>query len=285
MPDTSQRKASDYLHNLSAKMLRPIIGILMRTGVPFDTFSSVARKVYVDIARREFGIRGRKTNTSRVAMLTGMTRAKVKQVMDEMEFGATPEHNSELERARHASRILLGWHIDKRFVDADNKPVPLPVSGPGLSFMSLYEKYSGKVVPATSLLKELIKVGAIEQLENGQVIAKSRLYAPNQSDPAALEHLCQAICDLASTGSFNLYRNEKTRTRFQRLATNQLVPASQEKAFRTFLEIEGQAFLERVDNWLSNAESPKSDDTYVRIGAGVFEILSDPIKSPNERSD
>lgn len=285
MPDTNKRKAPDYLHDLSVKMLRPIVGILMRAGVPFDAFAQVAREVYVDIASREFGIRGRKTNTSRVAMLTGMTRAKVKQVMDEMQSGSRPQNNSELDRARHASRILLGWHIDKRFTDASNKPMPLPVDGPDASFSKLYEAYSGKVVPSTSLLKELIKVGAIEQLEDGRLIARSRLYAPHQSDPAALEHLCQAFCDLVSTGGFNLYRNDSTRARFERVATNQLVPASQEKAFQKFLEVEGQAFLEQVDNWLANAERPDSDDNHIRVGVGLFEINSDPIKTQDENGD
>ncbi len=108
------------LRSVINKLLRPIIGILMRSGVPFGSFSSVARNIYVDIAHKEFGLQGRNTNASRVAMLTGLTRAKVKQELDYAEaVDESDIHN--LDKVRHASRMLLGWHTDARFIDQNER--------------------------------------------------------------------------------------------------------------------------------------------------------------------
>ena len=54
--------------------LRPAIYVLLRCGVPWREFAELAKSVYVEIASERFGKRGRPTNVSRTAMLTGLPR-------------------------------------------------------------------------------------------------------------------------------------------------------------------------------------------------------------------
>ena len=61
-------------------LLRPIVRVLLRGGVPFREFSEVAKFTYVEIATNEFGIRGRPTNVSRTAILTGLNRRDVARI-------------------------------------------------------------------------------------------------------------------------------------------------------------------------------------------------------------
>ncbi|MGD8262400.1 MAG: DUF6502 family protein, partial [Desulfobacterales bacterium] len=55
------------------KLLRPLIRILLRNGVSYGTFSDLAKWIYIDVASKEFGIKGRKQSTSRVAVITGLS--------------------------------------------------------------------------------------------------------------------------------------------------------------------------------------------------------------------
>jgi hypothetical protein len=57
-----------------AVLLRPLVRILLRHGIPCDVLSAVARQVYVRVAAEEFVLPGKKQTTSRVSILTGLTR-------------------------------------------------------------------------------------------------------------------------------------------------------------------------------------------------------------------
>ncbi|MEA3232214.1 MAG: DUF6502 family protein, partial [Thermodesulfobacteriota bacterium] len=62
-----------HLKRLSAaviRLLRPLVRILLRNGVSYRTFSDLAKWVYVDVASKEFGIKGRKQSTSRISVVT-----------------------------------------------------------------------------------------------------------------------------------------------------------------------------------------------------------------------
>ncbi len=280
----SLEKQSSLIYQTQTKLisiiLKPIIGILLRAGVPYQIFSSLARRLYVDIARDDFGIRGRKTNVSRVAMLTGLSRTMVRAALDE-EYQAKDfeEPTKGLDSLRHLSRLLLGWYVDDRFLDENGQPAALEVEGSdgAIGFDTLYNEYSGKLAPSSAMLKELIEVGSVEQLADGRVVARSRQYIPRRADAANLERVCQVINDLAETGGYNLHRRSEDQSRFERISTNQKVPASKEAEFRAFLESEGQQFLENVDDWLSQNEHDDADEPSKRIGVGVYQISSDPI--------
>lgn len=251
-------------------VLRPIIGILLRIGMSFASFSRIARSVYVEVASQEFGSGSRPANNSRVAVLTGLSRARVRE---ELKLLALPASATEADdKVRPASRVLLGWHTDQRFVDDAGHPADLD----GEAFHELYDSYSGKVVPMTAMLKELLNVGAMEMTDAGKLRVLSRSFTPHPADPAALRRVCMAIADLATTGGANLFSDVEERRRFERFATNQLVPVSQVEAFRDFLELEGQAFLERMDDWMADREQHEGTEPTQRIGVGVYQIT--PIK-------
>jgi hypothetical protein len=84
--------------------------------------------------------------------------------------------------------------------------------------------------------------------------------------------------DLGNTVVYNLARDEAVATRFEGRATNAHMRVADTPAFRAFLEVEAQAFLERVDAWLSANEATASGrERYrtTRMGIGVYQIHDD----------
>ena len=255
-------------------LFRPIARILLRAGVNWQELVDVGKAIYVDIASSDFGIRGRPTNISRVAILTGFTRREVRRLRDLLDVGK-PE---DFHRMNCATRVLSGWYQDAEFIDAAGDPVPLVASGSSPSFESLCDRYSGDV-PATTMLKELRHVGAVTQEDDGKLVARSRFYMPVLMDPEQMLRSGGVVADMGNTVAYNLHRSADDPSRFERRATNTRVSAASVSEFRNFVEKEGQEFLERVDAWLTAHEDRRGESSNsVRLGMGAYWIEEDLIE-------
>ena len=249
-------------------LLRPIARIMLRTGVTWQEFSELFRLTYVEIASQEFGIRGRPTNISRVAIMTGFTRREVRRLRNILE----EETVADFTRMNSATRVLSGWFSDKDFTDADGTPLPLAASGDTPSFDALCSRYCGDVAPST-MLKELKRVGAVVEGPDGLLTSRLRYYMPVHMDPEQMLESGSVLEDLGETVAYNLHRSADDPARFERRATNTHMPKAATTEFKRFLDIEGQAFLERVDAWLTEHEDTEAKER-VRLGLGTYWIES-----------
>jgi len=249
-------------------LFRPIVRILLRAGVNWKNLLEVGKATYVEVATSDFGIKGRPTNISRVAILTGFTRREVRRLRDVLEQDTLEAFG----RMNYATRVLSGWYQDADFTDGSGNPRPLSASGPIPSFETLCSRYCSDV-PATTMLKELRHVGAVGEGSDGTYVAKSRFYMPAPTDPEQMLRSGSVVEDIGDTIAHNLHRSETDPSRFERRATNTQMPADAVPAFREFIEQEGQAFLERVDAWLTEHEQIETVDTKsVRLGIGTYWI-------------
>jgi hypothetical protein len=174
----------------------------------------------------------------------------------------------------HASRVLAGWHLDAEFIDELGRPRPLDAKGEGATFAQLVRRYAGDI-PVTALTKELLRSGSIERTATGGYSVLRRFYMPRAMDGQAVERAGAVIADLATTVEHNLSRDADAPPRFEGRAQNRHIDPRQLPAFRAFMEREGQAFLERCDEWLSAHEMPHGESTAataLRLGVGVYAI-------------
>jgi hypothetical protein len=51
----------------SLRWLWPIARWLLKSGVTWKEFAELSRGVFIDVAEKEFGVRGRPTNVSRIS--------------------------------------------------------------------------------------------------------------------------------------------------------------------------------------------------------------------------
>lgn len=251
-------------------LFRPIARIMLRVGMTWRELAEVCKATYVEVASEDYGIRGRPTNVSRVSILTGLTRRDVSQLRKRLTEGEPQAFT----RMNHATRVLSGWYQDPLYTAADGKPKALAPEGGAPSFDSLCKTYCPDV-PAVTMLKELRKVGAVGDASSGELIAQSRVYrpGPGPEDPERLLRAGGVLEDIGYTVAHNLNRDADEPGRFERRATNTRIPESAVPAFREFIEREGQAFLERVDAWLTENEHSAADGSNsVRLGMGAYWI-------------
>jgi hypothetical protein len=265
--------------------LKPAIHILLKGGVTWREFAELAKSVYVEVASTRFGKRGRPTNVSRTAVLTGLTRRDVRR---QREILAEP--SGEEPSSGYVSKgcmILAMWHLDSRFLDAHGKPAVLPTAGEGATFETLMRSCASDV-RATTLLEELRSAGAVRVHPDGQVEALSRTYIPAAMDEELIRLWGTVLADVAATYVHNMTRRKagkgKMAARFERQAVSKRVAVAALPEFQAFLNREGQAFLERVDAWLSAHEvpdsqspdrldgKPESSAEAMRLGVGMYHI-------------
>ena len=255
-------------------MLRPIVRVLLRGGIPFREFSELAKFTYVDIATTEYGRRNRPTNVSRTAILTGLNRRDVARIR-----AAEPSAMLEAVYMSHGSRILAGWHLDADFVDAGGQPVRLPLEGGPPSFQALARRYAPDL-PHIALFKELSAAGAVELCDDGHLQALMRSYIPKTFDPNQIRLWGSILHDVASTLAYNVTRAPTVAARFERRAIHARVRRSAAPEFREFLEREGQRFLERIDGWLAEHAADEADGAdpgqTARLGAGAY-LIEEPV--------
>ncbi len=248
------------------RWLRPVARWLLRSGITWKEFAELSRSVFVVTAHEEFGIRGRPTNVSRVALLTGLARRDVRRALGESRAPLSPLEES----LNHASRVLTGWHLDADFLTPEGRPRVLAPEGEHGSFAQLLRRYAGDI-PTTALVKELVKSGSIERLADGSYRALRRYYMPRAMDGRAVERSGSVLADLATTIEHNLSRQSDEPSRFEGRAQNRSIDPRHLPAFRAFVEREAQAMLERVDDWLNTHEAP-AGEAGLRLGIGVYAI-------------
>lgn len=268
------REFQSVAHEACRILLRPVASMFLKVGLTWKEFSELAKSVFVETATAEYGIRGRPTNISRVSILTGIGRKEVKRQRELLE-SAKP---SPPQKTTDATRVLSGWYQDPDYTDSDGQPLPLPGSGNELSFESLCRKYGGGVAPAT-MLKELLHTETIAEAGDGQLIPKRRYYHPARHDDENLLWAVNLIRDLTATMNNNVFKTDQTIPRFGRKAENTEIPESCRESFRQFLDQWGQAFLEDIDDWLTeHATDVEGDASCIRLGVGVFGIEDEFLK-------
>lgn len=250
-------------------LLKPIAMMLLKCGMTWKEFSTLSKSVYIEVASSEFGIKGRPTNVSRVSILTGVSRKEVKRQRDLL----INDQPVESQKTTDASRVLSAWHQEPTYRDADGEPRLLKENGEIPSFASLFKAHGGDT-SMQGMLKELLNTDAVERTCDGQLRAKSRFYRPAVMDPQNLRWAMELISDLSETMENNVFLGKNGEPRFGRNADNDRMPASAIPQFREFLDERGQAFLEDIDDWLTDhaLDEKAQGEKAVRIGVGLFGI-------------
>jgi len=255
------------------KALRPIARILMKSGIGYREFSEISKSAFVDVATSDFGLRGRPTNISRVAVMTGLTRKEVRRLRDKISAG----NQIDLARVIPPAEIIEKWHSDSEFLDSSGRPKTLDFVGPSPSFAALVKKYGGDIPPG-AMRTELKRVGAVIENDSGQLTVQMKFFRPFDRDEQLQRTLGQALYGLALNIDHNIASDideswvERTAfsTRIRRGDNSRVRRISQDRAIE---------FVESVNDLFSAYETIYSEDDpgieSTTVGVGVYYFEAD----------
>jgi hypothetical protein len=263
-----------------ARMMRPLIRVLLRNGISFQTFADITKNQFVEIARSEFGIEGRKKSTSRIAVITGLTRKEVTRI-SRLSF---PGDQKSAERYNRASRVVSGWRRDGDFLGTKGQPAVLAMSGRARTFQELVKRYSGDI-PYRAVLDELVAQGVVHLVGNKQVKLMERAYLPKADETMKLHILGTDTGYLIDTIGHNL-RPGDSEPRFQRKVLYDNLPDEALPALRRRSSKLGQALLEKLDKIFSGHDRDVNPDVSGSgrntAGVGVY-YFEQPHVERNEK--
>ena len=253
--------------------LRPVARFLVKSGIGYREFAEISKSAFVDVATLDYGLRGRPTNISRVAVMTGMTRKEVKRLRDKIAAG----NQVDMKRVIPPAEIIEKWHSDSEFLDSAGRPKTLDFDGPTPSFTALVKKYGGDIPPG-AMRTELKRVGAVCEDDSGQLSVQMKFFRPFDRDEQLQRALSQALYALALNIDHNITRDiddswvERTAfsTRIRRGDNSRVRRVSQDRAIE---------FVESVNDLFSAYETIYGEDESGResttVGVGVYYFEAD----------
>jgi hypothetical protein len=250
-------------------VLKPIARALLRVGVGYREFSEIAKTAFVETATSDYGLRGRPTNISRVAVMTGLTRKEVRRIRIKTDAS---EHTVVM-RTTPVSQILHRWYTDDEFLTDKGSPMSLDFDGDGLSFTALVKKYGGDV-PAGAMRTELKRIDAIEETSTGKLMPTKRV-AYNID---LYDRLVGGLAGILYPAALNLAHNlevEEGPDRWANLAaTSKYVRNNDRGRIMRISSDRIVEFVETIDDMYGAYETlydqDRSADEKVAVGVGVF---------------
>lgn len=251
----------------AARILRPLVKMLLRYGVGYTAFSELSKQIFYDVAKTEFAIPGKKQTASRISTMTGLSRKECARLE------ALPAQDEKLDTSgiNRAARVISGWVRDRNFQNSDGDPADLAFDSAENSFSSLVKRYSGDIT-ARTIADELTRVGAISLTTSGLLHLNTRAYVANASDIEKLTILGTDVSDLIATIDHNITQPHSHL--LQRKVAYNYIPEERLPTVNDELTQIAQRSLEAMDKLLAksaiNKKSTKKNVRYARAGVGIY---------------
>ncbi len=248
------------------QILTPLVRILLRHGVAYADFAHWVKRIYVEVAEKEFVLEGRKQTDSRLSVLTGIHRKDVKVLRTEPLI----ESDDDFRRNRTA-RIVQSWQQDENFINSNGKPRLLTWKEEDSEFVQLVKKYGGDI-PVRAVLEELIRTGIIVKTKDDLVELKRKSYLPLESEADMLSLFGDSTTELLETIDYNLQKPELTK--FQLRVVYDNIPREGVEIFRNLSDEKSHELLVYLDRFLATQDRESNPNVEgsgrYRAGVGIY---------------
>ena len=246
MRDNIQRQILDAL----LVALRPLARALLRVGIGYREYAEISKTAFVDIATKDYGLRGRPTNISRVAVMTGLTRKEVRRIRNKTESGDV----TYISRATPMAELLHRWFTEDDFIDKRGAPKVLPFDGSEISFSELVRRFGGDIPPG-AMRTELKRIDAIAEQDDGMLKALKRHTTGADVYEKFINNLIFAVYPAALTLAHNTDKKNAGIPWIQRTAKSQHIRPDDMTRIRRVAGDRLAEFAESIDDLFAAYES------------------------------
>jgi Family of unknown function (DUF6502) len=148
---------SERVLETAARILAPLVRLLIAKGVTFQMASELLKRVYVKMAQDQFTGDEESTGT-RLSLLTGLNRKEIRRLTSNESNEKQP-----ISKTSYVAAVFAVWKTQRKWHDRDGKPKKLSRRSDGreLSFDDLVRSVTTDHRP-TALLDELLRLGFVD---------------------------------------------------------------------------------------------------------------------------
>ena len=206
--------------------------------------------------------------------MTGLTRKEVRRIRDKAELGDA----TGLVKLTPMGQVMHRWHTDSDFLDANGKPKELEFDSDSLSFAVLVKRYGGDIPPG-AMRTELKRIGAIEQTEDGKLIAVKRGVIGAENHERLVSGMAHVLYPAALTMAHNTQCDDPSDRWVHLSASTNAVRRNDLARVRRVSVDRASAFIESIDDFLAAYETLYDQDqdheSDKAVGIGVFYFEED----------
>lgn len=263
------------------RALRPLVRLMLASGVTYPIVSELLKGVFVEIADREFRLAHRSLSDSRVSLISGVHRKDVRRLRD-VDQGA---HESIPDTVSFGGRVATAWLTDERFLDESGQPKPLPkIRRPdgALCFEDLVASRSTDIGPR-AVLDEWLRLGIVYVDAEDRVVLNTDAFVPQLGLEEKLFFFAHNLHDHAAAATDNLLGTrppQLDRSLIYEGLTEEAIAEVDRRARHL-----GNRMLQELNRVASKCEdaAPPGNAPRYRLTCGVY-FYSEPIQDSEGES-
>ncbi len=260
------------------RLLRPLVHLLIQSGVTFPVLADLLRGLYVDVAVRDLLLDPKSRTDSRITLLTGVHRKEVRHLR--RQAAVADEVPSVVTLSSH---IIARWLGTPAYMDASGKPLALPRASRSAaepSFEGLVASVTTDVRPRT-VLDDWLSQDLVTLDADDRVRLNVAAFIPRPGRDEQLfyfarnlhDHIAAATANVLATGPAPFLDRSVHYDGLGMAAAESLEEAAREAAQRLLLDVNRRA-LELVD--AQEAESgPAALAPTRRVNLGLYLYVED----------
>ena len=258
------------------RLLRPVVRQLIAYGVTFPAFARLTRELYVEVAEQQFALPFKRQTDSRIALMTGLNRKEVARLRARVSKSARKHDEVALEDTI-VTHAIGRWMAGPPYATPDGHPRRLRYeSAPtrDASFARLVRELAIDL-PVRAVLDELLRVGAVELLPDGDVLLRHQAHVPLTDAEGKFALLGSDPAELFATIVHNIEHADSPR--LQRKIVYDNIGADALADLRAEASRAGEDFVRRANALLASydrdrhPEAPAGTRSRVVLGAYYFE--------------
>ncbi len=187
----------------ACRLMRPLVGLMMRSGLTFPVFSDALRALFIDVAVNDILTDPKARTDSRISLLTGVHRKEIKRLRELPSDSATVPEVVTL-----AGQIVARWVGSTPYIDADSQPRRLrrggsPGGGRDADFDSLVASITTDVRPR-AVLDDLLAHGVVSMDPDDRVRLNTAAFIPRPGGEAQVFYFSRNLHDHIAAAAANI---------------------------------------------------------------------------------
>jgi hypothetical protein len=258
--------------------LTPLAALMLQGELSAAMLVQAVKLAYLRAAVSALEEKSMRASTSRLSVITGMTRKEVAALMKvgtKLTESAGPRRMLE----HRAVRVLRGWRTDPLYRNSYGRPADLPLDGDGRTFSALVRAHGGDVTPI-SVLRELERISAITRTRKGELRPRARARSFDAGSNSRLRDFSRLVMGFSSAAAESLSKSEAPAfVAFKEIAATSEIQAER---FKESFGRRAALLLDSVQHWdarhtrKKRSSSSGSREAKHQVGLGVYVVHTAP---------